>query len=268
MGRVTNGGIDAGGMGRILAAAGIIVILLAPAAWCRNAPPTAAFERSAAPAALLAVTFDASSSADPEDSIERYLWTFGDGASGSGQTVTHRYAASGFYIVTLMVVDDRGVRDTLAALVDLSEPTGIYPLGIAVGEAAPAFSLPDLAGRSVELAAFRGRVIILEFWASWCKPCHAAMDELAQLAEGANGEVQILAVSLDRHEEALRLFLDGKSGDHLMVLWGSRERADDVKALYGVGEIPYLVVLDRRGVIRFRGHFRDFDGSVVTALLE
>jgi len=251
---------------RLLIAVVIPLAIGFPAS-ARNGPPIADFVRHAAPTALLAVTFDASTSIDPEDAIARYLWSFGDGSSGSGRVVTHTYAQAGYYVVELVVLDDRGVSDALSALVDLSEPSGAYSLGSGMGNAALPFVLPNLEGRLVAPADHRGQVVILEFWASWCLPCHDAMAAIKQLAERTDG-VHVLAISLDRYEERLRSFLEGMDVSNVEVLWGSREQADRVKELYGVGEIPHIVILDRRGVIRFTDHFREFDSALIDQLLE
>ncbi|UCF10061.1 MAG: redoxin domain-containing protein [Candidatus Bipolaricaulota bacterium] len=250
---------------RAVAVAGILVFALGWHGAARNGAPTAAFEREASPASLLAVTFDGSSSTDPEGSIVRYLWSFGDGTSGSGERVTHTYADAGSYIVELVVYDDRGVSDSLAALVDLSEPSGIYPLGIDVGSAAVPFSLADLAGEPVALDDYRGFVVVLEFWASYCIPCNEVMDHLARLATEHAG-VKVLGVSLDRSEGNLLAFLADKEGP-TVILWGSWEEATEIRHLYDVGEIPHLLVIDRKGIIRFRGHYRDFDEEAVTEWL-
>jgi len=245
----------------------VIPLAIGLSACARNGPPIADFARHAAPTALLAVTFDASASIDPENAIARYLWSFGDGSSGSGRVVTHTYEQTGYYVVELVVFDDRGVSDALSALVDLSEPSGAYPLGSAVGNAALPFVLPNLEGQMVAPADHRGRVVILEFWASWCLPCHDAMAAIKQLAARTEG-VHVLAISLDRYEEGLRSFLEGMDVPNVEVLWGSREQADRVKELYGVVEIPHILILDRRGVIRFTDHFREFDSALIDQLLE
>jgi PKD repeat protein len=64
--------------------------------------------------APLEVDFDASASSDPDGDIVSYSWTFGDGSTGSGRTVSHRYAEPGSYTPTLTVTDNRGAERTLA----------------------------------------------------------------------------------------------------------------------------------------------------------
>ncbi|SDL38964.1 Peroxiredoxin [Pedobacter sp. ok626] len=77
-------------------------------------------------------------------------------------------------------------------------------LSIRPGQIAPDFTLFDPEGRSVRLSDFRGKYILLDFWASWCKPCRAVQPELKALNEAlkATGKFAILAVSLDKNKEA------------------------------------------------------------------
>ncbi len=75
-----------------------------------NQPPSAAFSSSVS---FLDVALDASASTDPDGSIASYAWDFGDGATGTGTTASHTYAAAGEYDITLTVTDDRGGSTTL-----------------------------------------------------------------------------------------------------------------------------------------------------------
>lgn len=74
-----------------------------------NNPPVAAFTVSST---LLTASFDASASADDDGSVTGWVWDFGDGTTGSGQTTSHTYAISGSYTVTLTVTDDGGATDS------------------------------------------------------------------------------------------------------------------------------------------------------------
>ena len=84
-----------------------------------NVPPVAAFTTSVADLGLSA---DASSSTDSDGTIASYAWTFGDGATGTGPTVTHAYAAGGTYDVTLTVTDNKGASTNLTKQVIVTPP--------------------------------------------------------------------------------------------------------------------------------------------------
>lgn len=84
-----------------------------------NLPPTAV---AGASCGFLACTFDASGSTDPDGSIVSYAWAFGDGATGTGATVAHPYAAPGSYTATLTVTDDDNATATATRTVTVSAP--------------------------------------------------------------------------------------------------------------------------------------------------
>ena len=122
-------------------------------------------------------------------------------------------------------------------------------------ELAPQFTLRSLDGAVISLAEYRGNPVILDFWATWCKPCTTTFPELRALQEDyADRGVVLLVISLDRTAQRARdhLVENGFATDN--VLWGSLEEARAVKALYRVGGIPRTFLIDRAGYIRFSGY--------------
>jgi peroxiredoxin len=113
------------------------------------------------------------------------------------------------------------------------------------GSAAPAFRLPALAGGEVDLAATRGKAVLLNFWATWCPPCVAEMPSLERLhrALGPEGLV-VLTVSTDEDEAELRRFV-ARLALTLPVLVdpGGRVAASG----YRTTGYPETFVLDREG---------------------
>lgn len=121
-------------------------------------------------------------------------------------------------------------------------------------ELAPDFSLESLGGGTVTLSSLRGQVVIIDFWASWCRPCTRTLPELHELAARyADRGVVLLAVSLDRTAEAAGDYADDLGLPTSSVLYGSLDAAKAVRDLYGVVGIPRTFVIDREGWIRFAG---------------
>lgn len=112
---------------------------------------------------------------------------------------------------------------------------------------APGFTLQDLNGKSVSLSDYRGKVVVLEFWATWCPPCRAAIPGLETLHNKYKAQgLVILAVSMDISEDWN--FVKSFVKDYRMtypVLKGT----DAVASQYRVRAIPLLLVLDKKGNI-------------------
>lgn len=117
------------------------------------------------------------------------------------------------------------------------------------GKAAPEFELPTPEGKKIKLSSFKGKVLLLDFWASWCKPCRAENPNVVRLYEKFKGKnFDILSVSLDENKEAWIKAIadDNLTWTHLSDL-GGWESA--VVPSYGLQAIPSTYLLDAQGVI-------------------
>jgi thiol-disulfide isomerase/thioredoxin len=111
------------------------------------------------------------------------------------------------------------------------------------------FSLKDLSGRETDLRTFRGKVVFLNFWATWCGPCRAEVPSMEQLyAELAEEGFAIVAVNSQEPPEQVSAFVEewGMSFPVLLDLTGR------VGAAYGVRAIPTTYIIDPQGAIRGR----------------
>ncbi|MEW5826759.1 MAG: TlpA disulfide reductase family protein [Candidatus Bipolaricaulota bacterium] len=141
-------------------------------------------------------------------------------------------------------------------------------VGPNVGNIAPDFTLAALDGTPVTLSSFRDRVVILDFWASWCSPCRATMPSLHAYWKSVKSRgVVLVGVSLDRTLEAARSYLKTAGFDDMVSLWGSLSAASAVAALYDARAIPRTVVIDPEGVIRFSDHPARLARTLVESLL-
>ncbi|MCX8205392.1 MAG: TlpA family protein disulfide reductase [Candidatus Nezhaarchaeota archaeon] len=122
---------------------------------------------------------------------------------------------------------------------------------VATGMLAPDFSLVDLDGNPFSLSGFRGRVVVLDFMATWCGPCRAQIPYLNEVKEKYGGSVVIVSISIDSlhdSEEVLRRFLK----EHPYATWVWARDTAGVGRTYGVAAIPTLFIIDREGYVRFR----------------
>ena len=114
---------------------------------------------------------------------------------------------------------------------------------------APEFALPDDRGQIIHLHDLRGKVVVLDFWATHCAPCRKGMPELSEYTRhDAKPDVQVFSVNVRNENPAYaKAFLDKRR--YKTTLLFSDERT---KQAYGIHSIPVLIIIDREGVIQFR----------------
>lgn len=114
-----------------------------------------------------------------------------------------------------------------------------------VGDMAPDFTLNEITGKPVTLASYRGKVVLLEFWATWCPPCQMATPDLIKLYEKYNSRgFELLAVSIDESLESVKAFA-AENKINYRVLFDDK----GVNDIYRVRSIPVSFLIDKRGTI-------------------
>ena len=122
-----------------------------------------------------------------------------------------------------------------------------------IGSAAPDFTVND-GTRSVSLNSYRGKVVVLNFWATWCPPCVDEMPSLVAMQRRLKDRVVVLAVSVDVDENAYKKFLRDYNIDLLTV----RDPEQNSARLYRPSGFPETFIIDEQGIVR-----RKFVGPVL-----
>jgi peroxiredoxin len=138
---------------------------------------------------------------------------------------------------------------------------------VKVGDEAPNFQLRDLAGNVMSLSQFRGKVVLLNFWATWCGPCRVEMPAMEQLYRTfSRREFEILAVSTDAQGVAVTRPFQRAMGFTFPVLHDEEYR---VGLIYGARSLPLTFMVDRQGVIRKKIFgARDWDSPEARDLIQ
>jgi len=120
---------------------------------------------------------------------------------------------------------------------------------VRTGDTVPDVTLPGRAGNPVSLAAMRGKVVCIEFWASWCPACRAMLPVLDQVAHRLGGDdVAVLGIDIDENRATADRFLAERLPDPaLRVVY---DPGGTVMARFGTSSMPAIYVVDRRGVVR------------------
>jgi cytochrome c-type biogenesis protein len=113
---------------------------------------------------------------------------------------------------------------------------------------APNFSAPDLSGKIQTLSSYRGRIVILNFWATWCPECVRELPSLGAFAE-ANKDVVVLGIASERNPETVRNFLSSSPVKFPMIIDAT---GDIFVTKYMVRSLPSTIILDRKGFIAER----------------
>jgi peroxiredoxin len=123
---------------------------------------------------------------------------------------------------------------------------------IAVGQVVPDFTLRDMQGRSVTLSQYRGKVVFLNFWATWCPPCREEMPAMERLNAVFEGQdFVMLAVNTEKDIQTVRAYLTQNPHSFSVLL----DQEATVQNLYGVFRFPETFLIDQEGrlVERFLG---------------
>ena len=131
---------------------------------------------------------------------------------------------------------------------------------VAVGARPPAFTAKDLSGASHSPEQYKGKVLLIDFWATWCGPCRAELPAVKAVYEKYRDQgLVVLGVNLDENKELVKRFVAAE-GMTWPQLFDGKGWRNEIAQLYGVTAIPRAILIDREGTIRhaaIRGHELD-----------
>jgi peroxiredoxin len=117
--------------------------------------------------------------------------------------------------------------------------------GLSIGKKAPDFELKTLSGESVKLSDYRGKKVMLNFWATWCPPCKEEMPDMERFHQQNGKDVIILAVNIDPQFNVNQFV--SEMGITFPILLDEK---DEVNSLYQVLTIPTTYFIDENGIIQ------------------
>lgn len=140
-----------------------------------------------------------------------------------------------------------------AAALLLCIPAGALAV-LQKGQVAPLFRGTSMTNTPVSLTDYRGKVVVLDFFATWCGPCKESLPHMAELHRKYSGKgLQILGMSAD--DESDRLYVKVFAND-MKLPYPVIIANDEVQADYGLRSVPMVVVINKKGVVaeRFAGY--------------
>ena len=143
------------------------------------------------------------------------------------------------------------MKKRLVALLLMCTTTAGTTLGQQTGEPAPDFTGQTLTDEAIQLSDYAGRVVLLDFWASWCSPCREEMPFLIDLYhEHRDDAFEVIAINVDTDLENMQAFLADLGVEVPFTLVTDPEATIPPK--YDLEGMPTTVLVDTSGVVRFR----------------
>lgn len=143
---------------------------------------------------------------------------------------------------------------SLTAVSEVRKITGLEPMGeglLKVGSKAPDWSLPSSENKALSLSDFKGKVILLDFWGTWCMPCLKAMPEIQGISDLFKNEpVVVMGVSVETEKNADPVgYMKRKGYTYTTLTDGARITKD-----YKVAEFPSIYLIDKDGIVIHAEH--------------
>ena len=134
------------------------------------------------------------------------------------------------------------------------------------GEGTPRLAGVDVAGKPFDLESRRGRVVVVNFWATWCEPCRDELPSLERLQKARPGKpLEVVSVNFGEQPERIRTFLEREFVELPVVLDRDKEAARQWK----VGGLPMTFIVDARGRIRYQVYGeRKWDDAKTLAVVD
>ncbi|OGO30466.1 MAG: hypothetical protein A2Z16_02620 [Chloroflexi bacterium RBG_16_54_18] len=158
---------------------------------------------------------------------------------------------SGFLAGTVagfLLLDIIGVLDVRSLLSRSASGTQSGAASFEIGSPAPDFVLDDLSGNPVKLSDLKGRLVVLNFWATWCIPCRTEMPEFQNIYRQKEPDLVVLGINLEQSPGEIQDFITQLDITYPILL----DEEGQVSRLYKVVQLPNTFFIDHDGIIRMR----------------
>lgn len=145
--------------------------------------------------------------------------------------------------------------------------SGTPGAGVTAADPAPEFTLIDRSGKKVSLKDFRGRVVLMDVWATWCGPCRRTMPEVQKWHDRFRRQgLAVLGVNIEGRSPKVFEYID-KNRFTFPVLFDEGNFQGQIMRLYGITGIPRSFLIDRKGMLIWAGHPVQLSEPILTKAL-